>query len=134
MRLSLSPALCALTLFAGSCHAAPLLRCQIDQGGTLQTIEAAPVTDPYTVKAVDINGRFRFKAVVVGEAGKVEYVKLYVYNALKRQPVLLQEAKYLAPVPSATAAPDALTGVQYLYSLSLERELKYGCALLEVAA
>jgi hypothetical protein len=125
-RLTFCATLCALMLAAGTSHAAPLLRCQIDQGGTVQLIEATPVADPYTVKAVDINGRFRFKAVMIGAGNQVDYIKLYVYSQLRRQPVLLQEAKYLRPAPSAS-----LTGIQYLYSTQLERELQYSCALLE---
>lgn len=113
--------------------ATPLLRCKIDQGGVTQVLELAPVNDPYTVKAIDINGRFRFKAVVVGDARLVEYIKLYIFDNPKRQPVLLHEAKYMAPVAQLSPLPAALTGVNYVYSPRLERELQYECALLEAA-
>ncbi len=117
--------------------AAPLLRCQIDQGGTTRMLEFAPVSDPYSVRAIDINGRFRFKAVVIGDARGVEYIKLYTYSQTRRQPVLLHVAKYMAPVALPVSVPEppfaALTGHQYLYSPQLERELQYGCALIEVA-
>ncbi len=121
--------------------AAPVLRCQIDQGGTTRVLDFTPVTDPYSVRAVDINGRFRFKAVVVGDARHIDYIKLYAYSQTRRQPVLLHVAKYLAPVavPQMLQTPQtpqasfaALTGHQYLYSPQRERELQYGCALIEV--
>lgn len=121
-----------LALLASTAHAAPLLRCQIEQGGAGTTIDTVPVADPYTVPARDINGHFRFKAVVIGDAAHVEYVKLYVYATTKRQPLLLHETVYLAPVARRDAAPGALTGVNYVYAPNLERELQYRCALLEV--
>jgi hypothetical protein len=116
--------------------AAPVLRCQIDQGGTTRVLEFSPTSDPYSVRAVDINGRFRFKAVVIGDALHIDYIKLYAYSQNRRQPVLLHVAKYMAPVaaphmPEASFA--ALTGHQYLYSPQREREMQYGCALIEVA-
>jgi hypothetical protein len=116
--------------------AAPVLRCQIDQGGTTRVLEFSPTSDPYSVRAVDINGRFRFKAVVVGDALHIDYIKLYAYSQNRRQPVLLHVAKYMAPVAApetSQASFAALTGHQYLYSPQREREMQYGCALIEVA-
>ncbi|MEO5661536.1 MAG: hypothetical protein ABIQ90_17335, partial [Polaromonas sp.] len=59
--------------------AAPLLRCDVAYAGTTHVIEAKPVADPYPVPSVDIGGRFRFKAVVVGSAAQVERIVLYAY-------------------------------------------------------
>jgi hypothetical protein len=127
--------LCAVLLAAylvpAALHAAPLLRCRIDQGGTRQVLDVRPVADPYTVAATDINGRFRFKAVVIGDERQVDYIKLYVYGTLKRQPVLIHLAHYVAPVAAANPGEAALTGINYVYSPLLERELSYGCALLQ---
>lgn len=109
--------------------ATPLLRCKVDQGGSAQVLEFAPESSPYTAKAIDINGRFRFKAVVVGDARQIEYIKIYTYDFPKRQPVLLHEAKYMAPVAGSVS----LTGVNFVYSPRLERELRYECTLLETA-
>ncbi|HYW57722.1 MAG TPA: hypothetical protein VE934_12220 [Polaromonas sp.] len=89
------------------------------------------MSDPYAVKAVDVNKRFRFKAVVIGSAEKIDYIKLYTYYMSSGRAVLLHYGKYLAPVPQKNAAPDSLTGVHYLYSPVLGREIRYGCALLE---
>lgn len=116
---------------AGSAVAAPLLRCQIEQGGSTQVLEFAPVGDPYGVAAIDIRGRFRFKAVVIGDAQHVEYIKLYTYTQRRRQPVLLHMAHYTAPKVEQGASYAALTGIHYVYSPELERELRYGCALVE---
>jgi hypothetical protein len=130
-------AACAISLLA-SCllstelRAAPLLRCQIEQGGTSRVVDSMPVADPYSVKAIDINDRFRFKAVVIGDALRVEYIKIYVYAHTERQPMLLHQTSYLAPAPGPDAQPVALTGLNYVYSPGLERELQYGCALLEI--
>lgn len=123
----------ASVLLCSTASASPLLRCQIKQGGITQTIDTPPTSDPYRVKAIDINGRFRFKVVVFGNAQQVDYVKLYTYFPSARQPVLLHEATYLAPVVQTGSAPAALTGLNTVYSPSLERELQYQCTLLEVA-
>jgi hypothetical protein len=108
--------------------AAPLLRCHVAYAGTTHVIEATPVADPYPVASVDIGGRFRFKAVMVGDAARVDYVKLYAYLDARRQPILLQQAKYLPPF-TASVAPYALTGEQHLYGGPVERELIYSCTL-----
>lgn len=123
----------ACALLSSNISASPLLRCQIKQGGITQTIDTSPTSDPYRVKTIDINGRFRFKAVVVGHLQQVDYVKLYTYFPAPRQPVLLHEATYLAPMVQTGSAPAALTGLNTVYSPSLERELQYQCTLLEVA-
>jgi hypothetical protein len=132
-RLVLSAVLLIIASGSASASATPLLRCKIEQGGSTQVFEFAPESSPYTAKAIDINGRFRFKAVVVGDARQIEYIKLYTYEYPKRQPVLLHEAKYLAPVAAQTMRPASLTGVNFVYSPRLERELQYECTLSESA-
>jgi len=108
--------------------AAPLLRCQVAYAGTTHTIEANPVADPYPVPSVDIGGRFRFKAVMVGSNERVDRILLYAYLDAKHQPILVQEAKYLPPYP-VSATPYLLTGEQHLYAGVVERELIYSCTL-----
>lgn len=120
-------ALAALFLHA-TAVAAPLLSCQVTYAGTTQTIEARPVADPYPLASVDIGGRFRFKAVMVGSDAKVERILLYAYLDAKRQPILVQEAKYLPPY-TVSATPYPLTGEQHLYAGVVERELIYRCTL-----
>ena len=133
-RLALSVGILACAAIPVTGSASPLLRCQIDQGGKTHMLEFAPVSDPYLVKAIDINGRFRFKAEVIGDERHIDYIKLYTYSQTKRQPVLLHEAKYLSPVALPGAAGSALTGLNFVYSPQLERELQYACTLQEVAS
>ena len=123
----------AAGLFPATASASPRLRCQLNHSGVLQVVEFMPVSDPYSVTAIDLNGRFRFKAVVVGDEQKIDAISLYTYYQSKRQPVLLLQAKYLAPVAHSAPAPAALTGTNYVYSPDLEREFQYGCAVYEVA-
>ena len=113
--------------------ASPLLRCQIKQGGQTSNLEATPTNDPYTVKAIEINGRFRFKAVVIGTTQQVDYIKLYSYYTPSRQPVLIHQATYLSPIPPSGSNPVLLTGINTVYSPSLEREMQYQCSLEEVS-
>jgi len=122
-----------VALASATVLATPLLRCKIDQGGTTQVFEFSPDISPYTAKAMDINGQFRFKAVVVGDVRQIEYIKVYTYDFPKRQPVLLHEAKYIVPIAHPISQPVSLTGVNYVYSPRLERELQYECSLLEAA-
>ena len=113
--------------------ASPLLSCDITQNGETRTLEFAPVTDPYRVESVDINERFRFKAVVAASGGRVDYVSLYAYHySPSDQAVLLHQAKYRSPVIREKLVPNSLTGEHYLYSPNQGREMKYGCALVEV--
>lgn len=113
-------------------HAAPpstpLLRCVVTYAGTTHTVEARPVVDPYPVGSVDIGGRFRFKAVVVGSGAVLDYIKIYVYLDTKRQPSLIQQVTYLPPF-QPTQKPYLLTGEQHLYGGPVERELVYRCTL-----
>lgn len=125
--------LLAAALFSSIASASPRLRCQLNQGDTAQVLDFAPVLNPYSVQAVDLDGRFRFKAVVIGDEHKIDYVKLYTYYRSKRQAVLLHQASYLAPAVDPGAGSAALTGINTLYSPNLGREFRYGCALVEVA-
>jgi hypothetical protein len=117
----------AALLTVPAIQAAPLLHCEMSYAGSTQTLETAPVAAPYSVQSVDVGGRFRFKAVMVGNATQVEYIKLYAYVDTKRQPVLVQQATYLPPFVRGTS----LTGRQFVYAGPVERELQYECALTE---
>lgn len=130
-RAALSIGLLAATLLPAAAPASPRLRCQLSQGDTVQILDFAPAQDPYSAKAIDIKGNFRFKAVVIGNAQAIDYIKIYAYYQTKRQAVLLHEVKYLAPVAAPAPDPAALTGTHALYSPDLGRELQYACALFE---
>jgi hypothetical protein len=107
------------------------LHCSLQQGDTATQTEVAPTDDPYRVVALRIN-RFRFKAVVVGDAQRIDYVKLYTYyESGKRAPDvrLLHVARYLAPQPQGGTEAASLTGAVYLYEPTLGREFSYDCVL-----
>lgn len=108
------------------------LRCDVSYGGKTETLAFAPVDDPYRVKATSFNDRFRFKAVVIGDASGIADVSIYVHDLDVGYPVLLHEANYATPTPQRNARPDALTGTQNIYSPRRGRELRYQCALLEL--
>jgi hypothetical protein len=118
-------------LFIPVSHATPLLRCLITYAGTTHTWDTAPGTDPYSVESMDIGGRFRFKAVVLGAGERIDIIKLYAYYETRRQPVLMHQVKYTPPFATSDS-PYALTGLNYLYSPPLGRELQYGCAIVAV--
>lgn len=124
--------LCALAMALPAAWSAPRLRCQIWQGGMNYALEFKPGSDPYSVKAIEIGERFRFKAVLIGDEEKVEYLKTYVYAQTERQPVLVHTAHYVSP--RAEVGPKSLTGVNLVYAPRLERELQFDCALYEVTA
>ncbi len=107
-----------------------LLHCEISQGGgDPKVFEFKQTTDPYSVKSVDIDGYFRFKAVMVG-AESIAYIKLYTYYRDSDQVILLHEANYVSPAaPSQADSTGSFTGINRLYSPVLGRELQYRCML-----
>lgn len=128
--------LAALLLFwasTASAHAAPLLRCQIEQGYMSAVHDFPASNEPYAATPLEVRGRFRFKAVVFAEGAAVEYVKLYTSYYLRGQPVLIQMAQYDHPKVSASATADSLTGLQRVYSPRLGHKMRYQCRLLEAA-
>ncbi len=121
------------------------LQCTFDVNSETHHTVHGVATDPYTVAAVPIGNRFRFKAIVLAAAPDtassaapsaptaIESVNLYVYYNTRRQPMVMQHTQYLQPAPQRNPAPDALTGRVALYSPLLGKELQYHCALAEVA-
>jgi hypothetical protein len=119
--------------FSSNLFAAPLaLRCEIHEGDQVYVTDFMPETDPYNTEAININDRFQFKAVVSGNEQDIEYIRIYTYYKQQHQVVLLHEVKYTPPFRQSEPAFAALTGVNYLYAPLMERELQYGCALLEI--
>ena len=140
-RPTLSPSFCLaallLALLPCAAQASAQLQCTFEVNSeTHQTVHNV-ATDPYTVAAVPIGNRFRFKAIVLaaaqGAPAAIESVNLYVYYNTRRQPMVMQHVQYLQPLPLRSPAPDALTGRVALYSPLLGKELQYHCALAEVA-
>ncbi len=113
---------------ASSALATAQLRCEVTYAGSTQVLETQPVSDTYAVPSVDIAGRFWFKPVMVGQAARVDYVKIYAYLDTHTQPLLLHEAVYLPPF-QATSTPYPFTGIHHLFGGPVERELIYSCTL-----
>jgi hypothetical protein len=118
-------------LCCATASATPLLRCELTYAGSTHMVDTMIGGDPYKTESVDVDGRFRFKAVILGTAQKIDAIKLYAYYETSRQPILIEEAKYLPPFANSDS-PYALTGLHMLYAPPLGRELQYGCALREV--
>lgn len=120
---------CTAAFALTAAHGTPTLRCQLTYAGSTQTLQTTPVRNPYPVAAVDVGGRFRFKAVMVEDGTQLAYIKLYAYLDTRRQPVLAQQATYLPPFTNTPS----LTGKQFVYAGEVERELQYECSLQGVA-
>lgn len=148
-RPTLSPRFClaalSLALLPCAAQANAQLQCTFEVNSETHHTVHGVATDPYTVAAVPIGNRFRFKAIVLAAAPDtassaapsaptaIESVNLYVYYNTRRQPMVMQHTQYLQPLPLRNPAPDALTGRVAVYSPLLGKELQYHCALTEVA-
>lgn len=127
-------ALCASGLIATLLHStanaapptAPLLRCFATYAGSTQVVERGVTADPYSVAAVDVGGRFTFKAVMVGTPDKVDYIKLYAYLQRRDKDIPIHQATYLPPFKAALTP---FTPLNHLYAGEVERELQYHCTL-----
>ena len=121
------------TGLSSTVFAAPqLLRCEINESGETYIADFLPTSDPYTVVAKNIGEGFRLKVVMLLNEQPIEYIKIYTYYKDPHSMVLLHVAKYLPPFIQNQPFFAALTGVNYVYSPGLERELQYGCALFSV--
>jgi hypothetical protein len=146
-------AVLSLALLPCAAQASAQLQCTFEVNSEIHHTVHRLATDPYTVAAVPIGNRFRFKAIVLAATptsapnpaqgaaqaptaavpAAIESVNIYVYYNTRRQPMVMQHTQYLQPVAQKQPAPDALTGRVALYSPLLGKELQYHCALAEVA-
>ncbi|MBI3286119.1 MAG: hypothetical protein HYZ65_14895 [Burkholderiales bacterium] len=116
---------------ASHAAASPLLRCQVGYAGSSQIVEARLTQDPYRIPAVDIGGRFKFKAAMIGDKQAIDYIKLYAYFQTRRSDIPVHQATYLPPF-NLSATESALTPQNSVYAGEVERELQYRCTLQEV--
>src|ERR1700677_2485469 len=102
LRKALMLALLSTCVSAG---AATLLHCKVTYAASMHKLDTLiggdHGSDPYTTESIDIDGRFRFKTVILGTVQKIEAIKLYAYYETRKQPVLIEEAKYLPPFASS---------------------------------
>ncbi len=119
-----------LTSFTAIVNAAPLLRCYVTYAGQTQIVQSRVQSNPYLIPAIDVQSRFRFKAVMAGNAEQAEYIKLYVYYQAAAGDVLIHQASYQAPF-ALSENEIIFTARNHLYAGILERELEYYCSLQE---
>lgn len=105
-----------------------LLRCNVTYAGSTQIIETTISSDPYAAPIHDISGRFSFKAVMIGDHKKLNYIKLYAYLQGRDVDAPIHQATYKNPIQIARKMR-ALTPINYLYAGEVERELQYQCFL-----
>jgi hypothetical protein len=120
-------------ILAAPSAAAPVLRCHFHTAGDDIALDVPPTDDPYRAPASPIGRHFRFKAVLTVRDGRVYHATLYTYYPDRGRTILLHAARHAAPAVTDGLDRSALTGEQRVYSPILERELVYGCALLEAA-
>src|SRR6187431_427354 len=114
---------------AGCARKAKTVACMVTYGGESRRLEFPATTDPYSVKALDIAGRFRFKAIYLREPRSAASINVYAYQQVDGESVLLQEGKYAPPFSLGERARYGFTGRQLVYSAT-ERELEYWCEIL----
>lgn len=119
------------TAYGNPTPSSALLTCHVTYAGSTHLVEARPVSDPYSVPSLDIGGRFRFKAVMMGQARHVESIAIYAYLDTAQQPILIHQAVHMPPYRPSKVSwhPYNLTGRQHLYAGPVERELIYHCML-----
>ncbi|WMW79167.1 hypothetical protein RF679_10950 [Undibacterium cyanobacteriorum] len=83
---------------------------------------------PYAIEPVDIGGRFTFKAAMVGDKDKINYIALYTYFQASPKDLPIHEAIYRGPF-KPTHKAQTLGPENHLYAGEVERELKYNCEL-----
>lgn len=122
-------ALVCTPVLAGGAGPLPVLRCVLDSGGSTLTHDAVATPDPYSVQPVVLNDRFRFKAVVVADddGRTIDHVKLYTQEVGADGRTLLHQVSYSRPMVAASLAQPSLTGVQWVYARSLERQFQFEC-------
>lgn len=107
----------------------PWLECTYSASNQTHTVRVEPTRDPYSVKELDVAGRFALKLVYVASPADVASFRVYAYELAEEGPVLLQEVKYRPPFASgATPGRSEFTGRQQVYAHQLGRELAYACA------
>jgi len=102
--------------------------CTVTYGGAAQRLAFPATTNPYGVKAIDVAGRFAFKAIYIREPWRAASINVYAYHQADSGNVLLQEGKYGPPFSPSGGARYGFTGRQLVYSPD-QRELEYWCEL-----
>ncbi len=102
--------------------------CHVTYGGEARRLEFPATSNPYDVKAVDVAGRFSFKATYLREPWQAASINVYAYQRVAGENRLVQEGKYAPPFSLGARARYGFTGRQLVYSRD-QRELEYWCEL-----
>jgi hypothetical protein len=124
----LAAALCLAASVAGCGKRHAAVVCHVSYGGEEQRLEFPATQSPYTVKPVDVAGRFAFKAIYLQEPLQARSIHLYAYDRGTREDRLIQEGKYAPPFSVRADDEHGFTGRQLVYSRD-QRELEYWCEL-----
>ncbi|WP_245932826.1 CapA family protein [Aquabacterium olei] len=141
----------ALVMWAGIAHSAaaepgpsalPELLCALRVAGHTQLVRSALTADPYAPRAADVRGRFRFKAVLLGDGVQAAHATVTVTDTEAEEgPAVLQQVSWPAAatgtgglLTEVDAWAPRLSGWQRVYSPYLGRELTWGCALVRSGA
>ena len=109
------------------------LVCQMRYASQEQVLRQGAGPDPYAAATVEVPGRFRLRAVVLGTPSRIQHVTLTSYQLSEEQPpLILHQVRLKGPFAEQSAIPD-LTGWQHVYAGGLGREMRFGCALLPPA-
>lgn len=100
--------------------------CHVTYGGEAHRLEFPATQSPYTVKPVDVAGRFAFKAIYLREPARARAISLYAYERTDTGDRLIQEGKYAPPFALRADENNGFTGRQLVYSRD-QRELEYWC-------
>lgn len=108
-----------------------VLRCYVSYADQTEIIDTFPQSSGYETKPIDIGGRFTFKAVMIGQAKKLDHIALYAYFQANPKDLPIHEAIYRGPF-KLNNRPTLITPYNHLYAGEVERELKYHCELFKV--
>lgn len=106
----------------------PILQCYVSYADQTTIVKTRLKQSPYAIEAIDIGGRFTFKAAMIGDKNKIHYVALYTYFQASPKDLPIHEAIYRGPF-NPTSKAQALGPENHLYAGEVERELKYHCEL-----
>ena len=106
----------------------PAVVCHVTYGGETKRLEFPATQSPYTVKPVDVAGRFAFKAIYLREPARARSISLYAYERTDAGDRLIQEGMYTPHLSLRADAGHGFTGRQLAYSRD-QRELEYWCEL-----
>lgn len=121
--------LAALLLTVALPAVADEVACHLNYGGESRVITAAPVTNPYEVRATAIGSYFLFRIVFRKEPADLAAIKLYTYADRDEGPVIIHQATWHYPPPAA--AVHGFTGLNFVYEPVRDGELQYWCELKE---